>query len=438
MQKTRIISLNEWENSQPLQWPDKQPVYFESDDPARITAEKLTQANIISVIETRNGISLGASSYVGRINLGPLRITIQPKIKGLKLLRLVKYAYGLKDLQLYSDVDYDLKKDAFQEILIAQLAMEVMNLVNRGLCRQYKRQREGLSSPRGLIDINQIAANGGIITGRLPCVHYPRDIDCMPNQILGAGLSLATNICGNTILKSKLRRLNKYFLSEVSKVQLDYHILQRLEREANRLVSAYQPTFRIIKILMEGQGVSMADQDLVKFEGFLFDMNRFFQSLMSRFMNEYLTAHKVQDEFKLHGMMEYQAGKNPQNHRPPSPRPDFAIFKGNTMVKLLDAKYRNLWEKKLTRDMLYQLSIYALSQEPGPKSDAAILYPSLDRSAREATIVINDPVTTQLRGKVTLRPVNLDILDELLENREKPGFRSKASDYAHQLAFGLR
>ena len=295
MQKTRIISLNEWENSQPLQWPDKQPVYFESDDPARITAEKLTQANIISVIETRNGISLGASSYVGRINLGPLRITIQPKIKGLKLLRLVKYAYGLKDLQLYSDVDYDLKKDAFQEILIAQLAMEVMNLVNRGLCRQYKRQREGLSSPRGLIDINQIAANGGIITGRLPCVHYPRDIDCMPNQILGAGLSLATNICGNTILKSKLRRLNKYFLSEVSKVQLDYHILQRLEREANRLVSAYQPTFRIIKILMEGQGVSMADQDLVKFEGFLFDMNRFFQSLMSRFMNEYLTAHKVQD-----------------------------------------------------------------------------------------------------------------------------------------------
>lgn len=438
MQKTRIISLNEWENSQPLQWPDKQPVYFESDDPARITAEKLTQANIISVIETRNGISLGASSYVGRINLGPLRITIQPKIKGLKLLRLVKYAYGLKDLQLYSDVDYDLKKDAFQEILIAQLAMEVMNLVNRGLCRQYKRQREGLSSPRGLIDINQIAANGGIITGRLPCVHYPRDIDCMPNQILGAGLSLATNICGNTILKSKLRRLNKYFLSEVSKVQLDYHILQRLEREANRLVSAYQPTFRIIKILMEGQGVSMADQDLVKFEGFLFDMNRFFQSLMSRFMNEYLTAHKVQDEFKLHGMMEYQAGKNPQNHRPPSPRPDFAIFKGNTMVKLLDAKYRNLWEKKLTRDMLYQLSIYALSQEPGPKSDAAILYPTLDRSAREATIVINDPVTTQLRGKVTLRPVNLDILDELLENREKPGFRSKASDYAHQLAFGLR
>lgn len=108
------------------------------------------------------------------------------------------------------------------------------------------------------------------------------------------------------------------------------------------------------------------------------------------------------------------------------------------MVRLLDAKYRNLWEKTLNRDMLYQLSIYALSQDPGPKSETAILYPTLDRPAREATIVINDPVTTQPRGKVTLRPVNLDILDELLENREMPRVRSKASDYAHQLAFGLR
>lgn len=436
MKRTCAIRLNEWESCPPLQWPDKQPVYFEVGDPVQITAEKLTRANILSVVETRRGISLEASSYVGRINLGPLQVTIQPKISGLKLLRLMKYAYGLRDLQLYSNVDYDLKEDAFQEILISQLAMEAENLISRGLYRQYKRQKADLSSPRGRIDINQIAVNGGIITSTLPCTHYPRDIDCLPNQVLRAGLRLAANICDNVVLKSKLRRLNKHLLAEVSSIQLNYQIFQRLDRESNRLVEAYQPGFRIIRILIEGLGVSLDNQDQVKFEGFLFDMNRFFQALLSRFINEYLTEYNVQDEFRLHGMMKYQPGKNPQGRRSPCPRPDFAIFKENKLMRLLDAKYRDLWKKPLTRDMLYQLSIYALSQEPGSKSQAAILYPTLSRAAKESTIVINDPVTTCPRGMVTMRPVNLAILDELIQKRGTLGAKEKAAGYAYKLAFG--
>jgi 5-methylcytosine-specific restriction enzyme subunit McrC len=187
---------------------------------------------------------------------------------------------------------------------------------------------------------------------------------------------------------------------------------------------------------MEGLGVSLDNEDQVKFEGFLFDMNRFFQALLSRFINEYLTGYNVQDEFRLHDMMKYQPGKNPQGHLSPCPRPDFAIFKENTLMRLLDAKYRDLWAKPPTRDMLYQLSIYALSQEPGPKSQAAILYPTFNRSAKEAIIVINDPVTTCPRGMVTMRPVNLAILDELIQKRGTLGAEKKAAGYAYKLAFG--
>lgn len=438
MKRTCAIRLNEWESCQPLQWPDKQPVYFEAGDPTQITAENLAKANILSVVETRKGISIETSSYVGRINLGPMQITIQPKISGLKLLRLMKYAYGLRDLQLYSNVDYDLKKDAFQEILISQLAMEVENLISRGLYRQYKRQMEDLSSLRGRIDINQIAVNGGIITSTLPCTHYPRDIDCLPNQVLGAGLRLAANICDNVVLKSKLRRLNRQLLTEVSPIQLDYHVLQRLDHESNRLVEAYQPALKIIKILLEGLGVAIDNQDQIKFEGFLFDMNRFFQALLARFINEYLTGYNVQDEFRLHGMMKYQPDKNPLSRRSPCPRPDFAIFKGNTLVRVLDAKYRDLWEKPPTRDMLYQLAIYALSQEPGPRSEVAILYPTLDGSATEAIIVINDPVTMRPRGTVTLRPVNLDILDSLIGERGQITTNKKVEHYANTIVFGTK
>ncbi len=436
MERTCAIRLNEWESCPPLQWPDKRPVYFEEGEPAQIMAEELTRSKILSVIETRRGISLEASSYVGRISLGPLQVTIQPKLSGLKLLRLMKYAYGLRDLQLYSNVDYALKEDAFQEILISQLAREAENLINRGLYRQYKHHNEYLSSPRGRIDINQIAVNGGIITSTIPCTHHSRDIDCLPNQVLGAGLRLAANICDNVILKIKLRRLKKLLLTEVSSIQLNYHILQRLDRESNRLVEAYKPAFRIIRILMEGFGLSLDNREQVKFEGFLFDMNRFFQVLLSRFINEYLSGYNVQDEFRLHGMMKYQPGKNPQGRRSPCPRPDFAIFRSTTLVRLLDAKYRDLWEKPPTRDMLYQLSIYALSQEPGPKSQAAILYPTLNRAAKEAIIMVNDPVTARPRGMVILRPVNLAILEELIRKRGTLGVERIAAGYAYKLVFG--
>ena len=90
------------------------------------------------------------------------------------------------------------------------------------------------------------------------------------------------------------------------------------------------------------------------------------------------------------------------------------------IVALLDAKYRDLWERELPRDMLYQLSVYALSQPAG--STAAIVYPTLDEQAREAVIEIADPMRGEAKGFVALRPVVLTELGRIVaEGDERSG-----------------
>jgi hypothetical protein len=88
---------------------------------------------------------------------------------------------------------------------------------------------------------------------------------------------------------------------------------------------------------------------------------------------------------------------------------------------------------------LYQLAIYALSQPEG--IDATILYPTMEAEAREARIVLNDPIYGTGRAHVVLRPVNLLQLDQLITKERKnernvvAGLAS-ARSFARWLAFG--
>src|SRR6266487_3523179 len=430
------IQLKEWECIAPEgRGTQLAGVFLTGDAEVKHTARALSTSGKLRVSELREGLSIEASSYVGRITLGDIQITIHPKITGMPLLRLLRYAYGLRNLEIFDEVEYSSEELAFQELLLHQLVAEANELVARGLHRRYVRTDHELGSPRGTIDVQKIARQGGSIQATLPCTYHPRLEDCLINQVLLQGLHVAAHLTNDRNLRIQLYRLVSFFQDTISPIKSDHNVLKRLHREMDRLTAAYRPAITISSMLLEAEGISLDGiKPGIQLPGFLFDMNLFFQALLSRFLKENLQGYDIRDQYKIKGMMSYDPNHNPQKRRAPEPRPDYVITRQSKVVSILDAKYRDLWENTLPPSMLYQLAMYALSQ-PGAV-DAAILYPTLQTDAQEARIVIRDPVYGTDHAHVLLRPVDVLRLENLISHAGKVNNWRERAAFAEQLTFG--
>lgn len=429
-----IITLSEWETLSPENCPALAGLSFDHSIGSRRVVDDLNSSQKLKLTELRDGIEISSFSHVGRIRIGQLQITVLPKLKTSSLLRLLRYAFGFRRLNLISESTHLYDRCGFEDLLISQLNAEAQELISRGLRKSYVRMDDRLDSPRGRIDINRLALDGGTVTATLPCQHYPRIEDTFINQLLMAGLQFASRLASLVDLRRESRKLASLMEEQVSAVKLDSNIFDRYERERNRLTAAYHPAISIIRLLFEGQGIALEGrQNTQLLHGFMFDMNTFFQALLSRFLSDNLSDYTVRDEHGLKGMMRYHPDFNPKGKQSPTPRPDYAVMSQGQLLALLDAKYRDLWEKPLPREMLYQLVVYAISQRESPRS--AILYPTTDVLAKESRINVSDPVFGKHMGQVCLRPVNLNRIEELV-SAETAAVRRDRIAMASRLVFG--
>lgn len=401
-----LISLMEWETT-------FKPGLALSSDTARETARLLSEKAIVEIIELKDGLQINSNSYVGKIMLDDLQISIYPKLTGMPLYALLRYAYGLKELKLFDSANHTVSKLSFFDLLIYELYTEAEDLLMRGISRNYIRNEESLSAPKGRIDIVKLARKGGVITDRLPCIYFSRSENITLNQVILAGLSLAVGLVTDSGLKVKLERICSIFCQTVDTIPLNRITLQKAKTCINRLNDRYTAILEIINILYESQGIQLEDETtVIDLKGYFFDMNSFFESLIGRLLTNCQESYRVKDQFSLYDMFLYTPGYNPRGRKSPTPRPDFALMKDGKVVKLLDAKYRDLWDRSLPRDMLYQLAVYAVSGI-GDKT-ATILYPSISDLPSVQKIDINDPISGSPMAKVILQPINLLKISELV------------------------
>src|SRR5208282_3097225 len=107
------VSLSEWETLRPEHGSILAGRNLENDA-NRELAERLADAKCVEILELARGLEIRATSFVGRLSLGELTITIRPKLSGAPFLNLLRYAYGLRHLSVYKRLEYDSEKWTFQ------------------------------------------------------------------------------------------------------------------------------------------------------------------------------------------------------------------------------------------------------------------------------------------------------------------------------------
>jgi 5-methylcytosine-specific restriction enzyme subunit McrC len=405
------IELTEWADVTPTQDPCLKGTSLRSDLAAQQMVRSLGER--VKIKEGFHGLEISTTSFVGYVEVGPLRLSIRPKLPDMPLAVLLRYAYGLRDLTFFEEAPVPTAHGGLQDLLIAMLADEVEELLHGGLARRYVPIEDSLENLRGRILFDRLARQGGVREARLPCHYFERDANWHLNQVLRAGLDTAADMSSDRDLRRRVCRLANLFGEVDRKSNLNRKEIERAERGLTRLTEANRPALTIIRLLHDMLGVGFtAHLEASRMHGFLFDMNKFFQRLLLRFLNDNLTSAQIQHERPIRDIFSYAPDANPRR-RIAQPRPDYALFRAKTLRGFLDAKYRDLWEKSLPADWLYQLSIYALSS---PTRVSIILYASMASEGSDERVEIRPPAVWPGNGSATVivRPVSLLRLRELI------------------------
>lgn len=417
-----ILRLREWTTYEPEKYPKLKGLKIEENEDIKKIIVELNKSQQLIIREMRAGLYIKTKDTVGFIQLGNFEIIIEPKIDKLQLLVLMAYVFELHQFEFKELTYFKFESFGFMELLIYQLKQEIMYLYKSGLYRSYIKIKEDTSIIKGKINLKKIINQGGIHKAKIPCILYERSVNNIFNQLLLSSLYLGINLSRQYEIKKELYHLVNGLKAEIDIISLNHEIFKKVNTKLNRLTRNYNPVVKLANFLWK-QWLPNATGVLGELElpGFLFNMSQFFEDLIYKFLDESLFNYDIIHQYKFSNMLAYKKQFNPRNRRKITLKPDYAILKENTPISILDAKYRDLWEKSIPIKWLYQLGIYALN--PISKKKSIILYPSINSNASDQKIEIRNPINNNQIALLTIRPVNiLKLIDLITKNKTKEKF----------------
>lgn len=359
----------------------------------------------IEIDELPEGFRVRTGHFVGRVTLDAFDLIVRPKLKEIPLHKLFLYAFDLAQFRTLGQ--HITTENFFAEILTAELIAEVRSIQRRGPFQLYQKRQKNMPELRGQIDRHAWLRRGGVPSETLPCMFYHRCHDNVLNQTLCGGLKLGTLLSRSAEIKTACRMLADTFALSVSETPLSKRLIADAFRHLNRLNAHYEQALRIVRLLYDGIGGFAHGKDrFERIPGFLFNMNLLFEKCLERFFRENLPGKTFtpQKDFQL---FSFDPQCNPKNQGKFGFMPDYTFeHEGKTII--LDAKYRDLWEKPLPTSMLYQLAVYAIAAASPHQS--VILYPTLNPKAMSQKIDLTRDANGKCLCSVILKPVDLNKL----------------------------
>lgn len=294
------------------------------------------------------GYDVEATSWIGTVAMGTLRLRIRPKISIDRVLFLVSYAL---DPSSWTDDDVPFgEQDTLLEAMAPGFLVLTRRTLARGLRRGYREREEALQTVRGRLRFDDQLRKR---FGRFPPaeVSYEEFTEDTPeNRILLAAIERLGRLQPRSReIRRGLRRLRAR-LQGVSLI--DYRNRPLPEITFNRLNHHYRPAVRLAALILRNSSIAH-ESGPVRSSGFLLNMNRVFEDFVYVALREALGLTETSFPQECAGRRLYL-----DKNRDVQLKPDLSWWREGRPVFVGDVKYKDLEDDSARPSDLYQLVAY--------------------------------------------------------------------------------
>jgi len=368
--------------------------------PAERLAQRLKELVSLRPVLADGKIAIEAGSGVGTIQVGDLRVDVQPRLAAAEMVTLIRYAYG-GDLG-WQRSEIGLDRVGLDELLCIVLADELSSLRQKGLSRQYVNQREKLEVMRGRPDfLASFPWNDKGMTN-ITCRYHELTCDNLDNQLVRAGLERAALMQTRIATRRRLlEHLQVWKAIASTKNNPSVSVFTVARTRYTRLSEHYRLAHHLCELVLAAQTpYSIYTSGSVVTSGLCLDMADLFELFVTRLLRELFADRGFTVAAQAPDRGAFLDAASQVYRRV---RPDLVVFERAAPVAVIDAKYKDYWKadndtgtpaKRISNEDLYQLFFYSerLRNRYGLKKapPAFIISPLPAADERERAFVVQE------------------------------------------------